>query len=125
MQQRRQTNFAIQPDPPVVANELPVTIIPAPARRRNLSATLQELEAADRGERSQPESRAGSIQQNDGPSVPRDQDSIDPHRRAATSDPYTPSDLNRQLVTQRGAISFVTALQQDVAIRRVTRPRST
>jgi hypothetical protein len=105
--------FRDKAQPAVVAEDLPITIIPAPPRRRNLADTLQELEAADRGERPRADSRGASVQQSISQSVPHGQESTEPTRRARISDPYTPSDLNRHSITQRGTISFVNAVQQD------------
>lgn len=87
---------------------LPVTVIPAPPRRRDLAATLEELETADRRpEQGRAEPSA--------PSAPAEEEAdnsrhLQPQR---LSDPYRPDDLNGHSIHQRGAISFVTAIQQD------------
>ena len=82
---------------------LPITVIPAPTRRRNLAETFEELEREDRGQ----------VQQSDSPpweSLPNSLYSRTPYR---LSDPYTPDDLTGHSITQRGTISFVTSPQQD------------
>jgi hypothetical protein len=82
---------------------LPVTVIPAPSRRRNLTAALEELETEEsqlqRSDSAPWESLPGSAYNR-----------TQPHR---LSDPYTPDDLSRHSITQRGAISFVTSPEQD------------
>jgi hypothetical protein len=87
------------------AAPLQVMVIPAPPRRRNLQATLRELEAAERGPI--PESRPFSpeiviSQANQG-------DFSQLGRPQRFSDPYTPDDLGQRSIHQRGAISIVTS----------------
>jgi len=101
-----------RPTPNVEA--LPVTVIPAPTRRRNLTTALEELEAAEMDQNA----RTGSGSDNALLSTHRSQRSVDNQsprviQISRMSDPYTPSDLNRQSVTQRGAISFVTTAPHD------------
>ena len=93
---------------------LPITIIPAPTRRRNLAETLAELEReeGDQGQRSDaaPWESLGSSSYNRSPALDPTPYRTQPHR---LSDPYTPNNLTRHSITQRGAISFVTAVQQE------------
>jgi len=97
--------------PPTTAAPLSVTVIPAPVRRRNLGAMLEEIEEAEREHSlhhiSGP-ADAVPATRSDEPSSPRHSQ---PSR--STEDPYTPSDLARHSIAQRGAISFITALPQD------------
>jgi hypothetical protein len=83
---------------------LQVMVIPAPPRRRNLQATLQELEDAERGPIPgiRPFSPEIMITQ-------ANQDDISHRQPQRFSDPYTPNDLGRHSIHQRGAISFVTS----------------
>ncbi|EPE26948.1 PalH [Glarea lozoyensis ATCC 20868] len=87
------------------AAPLPLMVIPAPPRRRNLHATLRELEEAEG--RPIPDSRPFS------PEITVTQASQDDigHVRQPQrfSDPYTPDDLGRHSIHQRGAISFLTS----------------
>lgn len=109
-------NFKEKNRPTVSETDLPKTIIPAPPRRRNLTAVLEELEHAERGERPITGSTTYVASPYTLSSRPPMSDSIEnsrspqPHR---LSDPYTPSDLNGHSIHQRGAISFATADQQD------------
>ncbi|KAF8866728.1 PalH-domain-containing protein [Acephala macrosclerotiorum] len=103
--------------PTLDETELPRTIIPAPPRRRNLTATLEELEHTERGDRPiTGSSNTWVATPNTLSSRPPMFDSVEnsrspqPHR---LSDPYTPSDLNVHSIHQRGAISFATADLQD------------
>jgi hypothetical protein len=97
------------------AEVLPVTVIPAPPRRRNLAATLEEIEEAERNQRQstpRPDDLHRSV--NLSPShVPEENESPQTVRLNRTTDPYTPTDLNRHSISQRGAISFVTTRQPD------------
>lgn len=77
---------------------LPVIVIPAPPRRRNLAATLEELDEEERGQR--PWNPPPS------PNV-RSTPSTEPSRTHRSSDPYTPVDLNQRSITHRGTVSFV------------------
>ncbi|KAG0648743.1 pH-response regulator palH RIM21 [Hyphodiscus hymeniophilus] len=90
--------------PTANAAPLPVTVIPAPRRRRNLGQTMEESETEDRS----PLQRSDSTPWQSLPSFPLHRTHL--HR---SSDPYTPDDLTRHSITQRGAISFVTSPQQD------------
>lgn len=72
---------------------LTVTVIPAPTRRRDLAATLEELEGAEASAPAHVHSVLSS----------------DPGRPQRPGDPYTPGDLGRRSITQRGAISFVSS----------------
>lgn len=102
--------------PNVSVGPLPVTIIPAPPRRRNLATTYEELENAERVERPA-NSDSNTYVGSPGPSLERrltqDQESARLPRPQRLSDPYTPDDLNGHSFHQRGAISFLTAVQQD------------
>ncbi|TVY90229.1 pH-response regulator protein [Lachnellula willkommii] len=104
--------------PVVDAASLPVTVIPAPVRRRDLQGTLQELENADRNEL--------PLASPTGPEPWLDRtsrttpvlDDPDHSRRSQArsqrlSDPYIPDALNRPSTHQRGTVSFVSAGQQD------------
>ncbi|KAG4434980.1 hypothetical protein IFR05_009534 [Cadophora sp. M221] len=101
---------------------LPVTVIPAPPRRRDLAATLEELEDAERreqrprtqqpAERPMPERSMSVATRITGPVVEEGERSRHPQPQRL-SDPYRPDDLNGHSIHQRGAISFVTALPQD------------
>ena len=82
---------------------LPHTVIPAPSRRRNLTTTLEELE---REESQLQPSDSAPWESLPGSTYNRTQ----PHR---LSDPYTPDDLTRHSITQRGAISFLTSPEPD------------
>jgi hypothetical protein len=87
------------------ATPLQVMVIPAPPRRRNLQATLQELEEAERGPviETRPFSPEMVINQANQGDFPQQQ------RPQRFSDPYTPDDLGRHSIHQRGAISIVTS----------------
>ena len=105
------------------APNMPITVIPAPPRRRNLQATLEDLEKAERGERN-----VGSETDNATTCVA----SVIPSQITRTpitnshlspcppisprpDDPYTPQDVNRTFIQQRGALSFLTTVPpQDV-----------
>lgn len=80
--------------------ELPVTVIPAPSRRRHYEQALAELEERDEWEptaRHEPEDRHVGTGTHVASLPPR------------ASDPYRPDDLGGHSVHQRGAISFATA----------------
>lgn len=89
--------------PNVPVAPLTRTVIPAPPRRRNLQATLEELEGEDtlNGTGSTLLSRAPA--QNNYGEYPR------PEQPQRLSDPYTPDYLGLHAVHQRGAISIVTS----------------
>ncbi|RDL39681.1 PalH [Venustampulla echinocandica] len=90
--------------PKVSAAPLPVTVIPAPPRRHNLQATLEELESAERGEMPQNDPGSRYI-----PSIGHSRTYPDePSRSQRLSDTYTSNSVNRQSIHQRGAVSFVT-----------------
>lgn len=102
---------------------LPKTIIPAPPRRRNLAATLEELEGAEGGERPPTQGTSNSRTWIASPisftktpvsdvSQSSDQLSQRPHSHRL-SDPYTPNDLSGQSIHQRGTLSLVTNAPQD------------
>ncbi|PSS13171.1 hypothetical protein M430DRAFT_36297 [Amorphotheca resinae ATCC 22711] len=104
--------------PSATGEPLPVTVIPAPIRRRNLAAALEELEEleeAERGQRpwSSSESTPWESLPSTGLSQARMLEETDSAGRTQprSSDPYTPDDLSRHSITQRGTISFVTAGQ--------------
>lgn len=98
---------------------LPITRIPAPPRRRNLEATLEVLENAEREERTGTTDRnvlgagaAGLHSTGQGFDSDASQQPLSPPMQLRRlSDPYTPSDLNQQPIHQRGALSFVTNAQ--------------
>ncbi|KAG9239017.1 PalH/RIM21-domain-containing protein [Amylocarpus encephaloides] len=91
--------------PTEAAAPLARTIIPAPPRRRNLQATLEELE--NEGNGSLPEARPFSPESL---RIQGQQGDFSRQRQAQrTSDPYTPDDIARHWIHQRGAIAFVTA----------------
>lgn len=91
-----------------VTEPLPITIIPAPPRRRNIAATLEELEVADRSQRSRANSR-GIQPSTHQPMTHGDTESV---YRVPSSDPNSHKNLNRHSITQRGNISFVDSVQQ-------------
>ena len=90
--------------PPINAAPLSVTVIPAPSRRRGPAQCTEESEIADRSHLQGSDSVPLELQSNS--LVHRTQS----HR---LSDPYTPDDLTRHSITQRGTISFLTPPQQD------------
>jgi len=102
--------------PSVNAAPLPRTVIPAPVRRRNLQATLEELENDERQNQPLPNPVAPEPAPNrTSPDAPNadDADASQQSRSQRLSDPYTPDDLNRRSIHQRGTLSFVAAAQQD------------
>lgn len=102
--------------PSVSVGPLPVTIIPAPPRRRNLATTYEELEDAKRGERptnSDSNTFVGSAEPSLERRLTQDQEPTRVPQPQRLSDPYTPDDLNGHSIHQRGAISFLTAVQQE------------
>jgi hypothetical protein len=107
---------------------LPVTVIPAPPRRRNLATTYEELENVEMGEGMHSDSNTfvGSPDSSLERRQTQDQESPRVPRPQRLSDPYTPDDLNGHSMYQRGAISFLTAVQQerdgDAAISPVSPP---
>lgn len=95
--------------PTVNIGPLPVTVIPAPPRRRNLTTTLDELEHAESSERPITGSSNTWVAS---PALELDEHSRSPqHQRL--SDPYTPNTLNGHSIHQRGAISIATQESQD------------
>jgi hypothetical protein len=106
--------------PSVSTGQLPVTIIPAPPRRRNLATTYEELENAETVERSRntsTDSDSNTFVATPHSSVERrltqDPESLPVSRPQRSSDPYTPEDLNGHSIHQRGAIVFLTAAHQE------------
>lgn len=98
---------------PVASTEaLPVTIIPAPPRRQNLAAGLEDLEEADSSQAPRAISRVTSVLQTHH-STPYSSDGAGSPQHTRSNDPYTPADLNGRSIIQRGTISFVNAMQQD------------
>ncbi len=100
--------------------ELPVTVIPAPPRRRNLQAALEDLESAGREERENRPDTSYSATFIPSPSSfsrtvidPQPSLRLSPQPPQRLGDPYTPSGLNRQFIQQRGALSFATNAEQD------------
>ncbi|KAL2075782.1 hypothetical protein VTL71DRAFT_725 [Oculimacula yallundae] len=101
---------------------LPITVIPAPPRRRDLAATLEEIEEAERREqqpraqqpveRPIPERSISIATRITEPIIEEGESSRHPQQQRL-SDPYRPDNLNGHAIHQRGAISFVTALPQD------------
>lgn len=116
------------------AAPLPKTVIPAPPRRRNLAATLEELEIAERGERPATNETSNSRTWIASPAsfnrppvsdIPQSSAQISPRPHShRLSDPYTPNDLNGQSIHQRGALSFVTNVPQDRDEHEVVSPVS-
>lgn len=102
---------------------LPKTVIPAPPRRRNLAATLEDIETAERVDRvitlernnsNQRIELTGSLIRDPAQDIP--QLSIHPSPQPGNqrlSDPYTPNDYSGQSFHQRGALSFVISPQHD------------
>lgn len=87
--------------PTVDTDPLPLTVIPAPSRRR---AVATESEHSD----------VDSINPAlEGPSLTGN-DSSERDRHTRTSDPYTPDSLQRHSITHRGSISFATAVQPEI-----------
>ncbi|TVY40360.1 pH-response regulator protein [Lachnellula subtilissima] len=104
--------------PVIDAASLPLTVIPAPVRRRDLQATLEELENADRHEQPLSSPTAPKPWPNSTSRTTPVFDDPDPSQRSHSrsqrlSDPYTPDDLSRRSTHQRGTVSFVSAGQQD------------
>jgi hypothetical protein len=100
--------------PSVNVGSLPVTVIPAPTRRRDLAAALEELEDAESGQAT----LGTSVGLNSLPSTilnrrAEDLESARLSRPERLGDPYTPDDLNGHSILQRGTISFITSVQQD------------
>lgn len=98
-----------QPSAP--AAPLPVTIIPAPPRRRNLQGTLEELEDADRAPPPDPMTLRSLPSRTYPTSRETDVSALSLSHRL--SDPYTPSQHNQHTVLQRGSLTFLTGTQQD------------
>jgi hypothetical protein len=103
--------------PTVNVGNLPITIIPAPPRRRDLTEALDSLEQNTEGERpftgrsdtwvatsSTLQSRALASESVEHSQEPRSQ---------RLSDPYTPDDLNGHSIQQRGTLSFATPELQE------------
>jgi uncharacterized membrane protein YgcG len=86
-------------------SDLPVTIIPAPTRKRNLEAALEELGELENAERR--ENRTSTQP------VHAEAESSHQPRSQRLSEPYRPDDLNSRSTHQRGTMSFVTAVQQE------------
>jgi hypothetical protein len=89
--------------PTASAEPLPLTVIPAPTRRR----AMVEAEA--------PEARSSPTRSPlpEGPfNIEIDTSGHDQHTR--TSDPYTPNSLQGHSITHRGSISFATAVQPEI-----------
>ncbi|CZT40781.1 related to pH-response regulator protein palH/RIM21 [Rhynchosporium secalis] len=115
LREKNRGNAAIGP--------MPVTVIPAPPRRRDLAVTLEEIEEAERREQQprtqqqQPAERPileRSISVATRTTAPTDEgESSRQSQQQRSSDPYRPDNLNGHAIHQRGAISFVTAIPQD------------
>ncbi|KAG4031077.1 hypothetical protein MFRU_010g02020 [Monilinia fructicola] len=87
--------------PTVDTDPLPLTVIPAPSRRRGLATKSEDSET-------------GSINpMPEGPSQ-LEIDTSGRDRPSRTSDPYTPDSLQRHSITHRGSISFATAVQPEI-----------
>ncbi|ESZ98340.1 PalH [Sclerotinia borealis F-4128] len=87
--------------PTVDTVPLPLTVIPAPSRRRAVASESEELDT----DLTNPS--------HEGPSHTEiDTSGRDNHTR--TSDPYTPDSLQRHSITHRGSISFATAVQPEI-----------
>jgi hypothetical protein len=97
--------FRERTQPTLSAEPLPVTVIPAPTRRR--AVVEPEAEA--------PETRSSPTRSPlpEGPfNIEIDTSGQDQHTR--TSDPYTPNSLQGHSITHRGSISFATAVQPEI-----------
>ncbi|TVY46461.1 pH-response regulator protein [Lachnellula occidentalis] len=104
--------------PVVDAAALPVTVIPAPVRRRDLQATLEELDNADRHEQPLVSPTAPEPRPNRTSFTTPVLDNSNPSQRSQSrsqrlSDPYTPDDLSQRSTHQRGTVAFVSAGQHD------------
>lgn len=89
--------------PNVDVEPLPLTIIPAPSRRRH------RLEDVSRNEEQPGESSSRIALDRS-----ETQDEIEPlSQQSRTSDRYTPDVLNQSSITRRGSVSFITPMQQD------------
>ncbi|KAH8672703.1 PalH/RIM21-domain-containing protein [Tricladium varicosporioides] len=110
--------------PNVNAAPLPRTVIPAPPRRRNLQATLDELESAERGETSYSEQSQHSFSPVSTINRSNTIDSTHQYYPPRVSDPYTPEDLSRHAIHQRGAISIVTGDRDATAQDDIVSPLS-
>jgi hypothetical protein len=95
---------------------LPVTIIPAPPRRRNIATTaIEEMEDAT-GEETPPSSHSATREAttnnvlNKTPNTTTAQSS-QPPRPHRFSDPYIPDDLTAHSIYQRGGIAIATTVQ--------------
>jgi hypothetical protein len=95
---------------------LPVTIIPAPPRRRNIATTaIEEMEDA-RGEETPPSSHSATWEAttnnilNKTPNTTTAQSSQPPQSHRF-SDPYIPDDLTAHSIYQRGVIAIATTVQ--------------
>jgi len=97
--------------PPTTPAPFAVTVIPAPVRRRNLAAMMEEIEEAEREHNPHPTS--GPVEPIPGPRAGESSSSPFSPPSRSTEDPYTPSDLASHSIAQRGTISFITALPQD------------
>jgi len=87
-------------------SDLPVTVIPAPSRRRHYEQALAELD-----ERDEPE----ITPHRDNRYRPQTSESHTDPLPQRSSDPYRPDDLGRHNLHQRGAISFATAAENERA----------
>ncbi|KAF7862718.1 hypothetical protein EAF04_007591 [Stromatinia cepivora] len=86
--------------PTVNTDPLPLTVIPAPSRRRANATDSEELDS-------------DSIQPApEGPSQ-IEIETTGRNQPTRTSDPYTPDSLQRHSITHRGSISFATAAQPE------------
>ncbi|KAH8599588.1 PalH/RIM21-domain-containing protein [Bisporella sp. PMI_857] len=98
--------------PTTTVDTLPRTVIPAPARRRNLTAMLEEIEEAESEQNLQFASGSGGSVPNVSALRPEGHVSPpNPYPHRSLEDPYTPTDLNSQSIAQRGMISIVTTPQ--------------
>jgi len=89
--------------PNVDVEPLPLTIIPAPSRRR------RNLEGISRNEE-----RCGEVSSRIALDRSETPDEIEPlSQQSRTSDRYIPDALNQSSITRRGSVSFVTPMQQE------------
>ncbi|KAH8812309.1 pH-response regulator protein palH/RIM21 [Xylogone sp. PMI_703] len=85
---------------------LPVTVIPAPTRRRDLTRLLEEINAEDQ------EGSRDSVmrtEQDHQPPLSEESDNVgEMQSRSRLSDPYTPDRINQHSISQRGSVTFAT-----------------
>ncbi|RFU34072.1 hypothetical protein B7463_g2320, partial [Scytalidium lignicola] len=95
--------------PKVPSDNLPVTVIPAPTRRRDLSRLLEELDSENHET-----SRSLKTSRTRGGHEPpsEETDVVGDMQPSRLSDPYTPDRIHQNSITHRGSVTFVTDPQQ-------------